>query len=375
MRHRELFVKLGRPPLKEFLAHRLVRPLPGFGLCSVDACHRHRANGSNLCCPPHWVRWKEAQARGVDFEQWCRTEPGTSETTAVSLRGLPVLVTAEVLYALQARTDAEVKSPPILLRGIVQHLREQRVEQFDGVQVRRNTHLAGTAIAMRRTLAAAISTPELEQIKDVWNMAAFGLGQWRRLDFTPLHQEWMRRACKTWVLDEIPRRYGKNIPNRLSEMILCLRFLSQSMVRSREDRGETMAALGRSDIEAFTPYVAHLEHTGEVSSFRRTTVFWFTGRFLREIRDMGLTAPASSSPICPMTSRCAGTACRRSSPRRDRAGPCRGRSSPSSASGCRPWTRSATAARTCATRSRSSSIPDGVPKRDRLLALGLPGDG
>ncbi|MDI9884752.1 hypothetical protein QMZ92_10185 [Streptomyces sp. HNM0645] len=147
------------------------------------------------------------------------------------------------------------------------------------------------ANTIRRVLATAVSTPELEQIKGVWNMGVFGLGQWRRMDFTPLHQEWMRRACKTWVLDEIPRRYGKNIPNSLSEMILCLRFLWQSLVRSREDRGENMAALGRSDIEAFTQYVAHLEHAGEISSFRRTTVSRFTGRFLREIRDMGLPRP------------------------------------------------------------------------------------
>lgn len=244
MRHRELFVKLGRPPLEEFFAHPRVRPLPGHGLCSVDACHRHRAKASNPCCPPHWVRWKEAQARGTDFEQWCRTEPGTSETTAVSLRGLPVLVTAEVLYALQARTDAETKSPPILLRALVQRLREQQVPQFDDVEVTPNTHLAGMADAMRRLLATAVSTPELEQVKDVWNTGVFGLGQWRKLDFTPLHQEWMRRACKTWVLDEIPRRYGKNIPNSLSEMILCLRFLSQSLVRSCEDRGDNVASSG-----------------------------------------------------------------------------------------------------------------------------------
>ncbi|MFF9914856.1 hypothetical protein [Streptomyces sp. NPDC013457] len=72
----------------------------------------------------------------------------------------------------------------------------------------------------------------------------------------------MRRACKTWVLDEIPRRYGKNIPNGLSDMVLCLRYLSQSLVRSRQDGGADMAALGRSDIEMFTQYVAHLAHTG-----------------------------------------------------------------------------------------------------------------
>ncbi|RPK69802.1 site-specific tyrosine recombinase XerD [Streptomyces sp. ADI96-15] len=291
MRHRELFTRLGRPPLEEFFADPRVRPLPGFGLCSVDACHRHQANSSNPFCPPHWVRWQEAQVPDAEFETWCRTEPGTAESTALSLRGLSALVTAEILYVLQARTDAEVKSPPVLLRGLVRQLREQRVEQFDDVQVPRNTHLAGMANRMRHMLAAAVSTPELEQIKDVWNMGAFGLGQWRRMDFTPLHQEWMRRACKTWVLDEIPRRYGKNIPNGLSDMILCLRYLSQSLVRSRQDDGADMAALGRSDIETFTQYVAHLAHTGEISAFRRTTVCRFTSRFLREIRDLGLTRP------------------------------------------------------------------------------------
>ncbi|MFF9914857.1 hypothetical protein [Streptomyces sp. NPDC013457] len=98
-------------------------------------------------------------------------------------------MTAEILDVLQARTDAEVKTPPILLRGVVRHLREQRVEQFDDVQVPRNTHLSGMANRMRRALAAAVSSPELEQIKDVWNMGAFGLGQWRKMDFMPLHQE------------------------------------------------------------------------------------------------------------------------------------------------------------------------------------------
>ncbi|MEK8173990.1 hypothetical protein NKH77_48710 [Streptomyces sp. M19] len=76
----------------------------------------------------------------------------------------------------------------------------------------RNTHLVGMANRMRHMLAAAVSTPELEQIKDVWNMGAFGLGQWRRMDFTPLHQEWMRRACKTWVLDEIPVATARTSP-------------------------------------------------------------------------------------------------------------------------------------------------------------------
>ncbi|MFF8604083.1 hypothetical protein ACF065_33835 [Streptomyces sp. NPDC015232] len=75
------------------------------------------------------MRWQEAQVPDADFEEWCRTEPGTAESTALSLRGLPALVTAEILYVLQARTDAEVKTPPVLLRGIVRHLREQRVEQ------------------------------------------------------------------------------------------------------------------------------------------------------------------------------------------------------------------------------------------------------
>lgn len=298
-RHREQFKDQGFPPLEVFFTSPRVKPLPGLGPCAVDACHRLRASSSHAFCLAHWARWKEAAARGQDFETWCRSEPGSAESTAVSLRGLPSLVVAEVLYALQVRTDAQVKTLPMQLRSIVQHLREQRVEQLDDVQVRPNTKLSGTASKMRKAIAAGVSTPELEQIKDVWNMGAFGLGQWRKLDFTPLIQEWMRRACKAWVLDEIPRRYGKNIPNSLSEMILCLRHLSQSLVRSREDDGLNPAALGRRDIEAFTQYMAHLEHTGEISPLRRQTACRFTARFLREIRDLGLTRPGETLADLP----------------------------------------------------------------------------
>lgn len=289
--HRELFKKLGEPPLQEFFTHPRVQPLPHLGHCAVDACHRMRPSPAHLFCLAHWPRWKEAAGRGADSETWCRMEPGSSESTAVSLRGLPPLVVAEILYVLQARTDTEVRTSAMLLRSIVQHLREQQVEQFDDIRVTPNTKLSGAVGKMRLLIETGCTTPELEQIKDVWNMGAFGLGQWRRLDFTQLHQEWMRRACKAWVLDEIPRRYGKNIPNSLSEMILCIAHLSRTLVRTRDDDGMDPAALGRRDIEAFTQHMAHLHHTEEISAFRRQTVCRFTGRFLREIRDMGLTRP------------------------------------------------------------------------------------
>ncbi|BDM70151.1 hypothetical protein HEK616_36380 [Streptomyces nigrescens] len=110
MRHRELFTKLGQPRVEEFFAPPHVRPLPGFGLCSVEACHRHRANSSNLCCSPHWVRWKEAQAR----------------------RRLRAVVPAPSSPGHRPARAA------------------QRVEQFDDLQVRRNTQDENLAAARGR---------------------------------------------------------------------------------------------------------------------------------------------------------------------------------------------------------------------------------
>ncbi|MCX2970408.1 MULTISPECIES: hypothetical protein [Streptomyces] len=103
------------------------------------ADRRHRGAGGQRRRPPGAARRLLRPAPVALLA----TEPGTAESTALSPRGLPAPVTAEILYVLQARTDAEVKTPPVLLRGVVRHLREQRVEQFDDILVPRNTHLAG----------------------------------------------------------------------------------------------------------------------------------------------------------------------------------------------------------------------------------------
>ena len=62
--------------------------------------------------------------------------------------------------------------------------------------------LPGTYPSQRALEVAMIAarrlttTPEEERVKDVWDLGVFGLGEMRAMDFTQLHQRWLRESVK-----------------------------------------------------------------------------------------------------------------------------------------------------------------------------------
>jgi hypothetical protein len=205
----------------------------------------------------------------------------------------------QLLYALQQRLARKVRLVPSDFRQICNDARAQQIDTLDDLAMRRNTKLIGIVRTMNDDVRRGLSTPELEQLKDVWDMEVFGLGKGRRMDFTGLHQEWLRRAVKTWVVEAIPRRYGTNIPNALMVMVTCLNRLSDSLRINRADAGDDPARLSRADILAFLQRLAYLEHTGQISARLRVTICQWAARFLREIRGLGLTRPAQMLAALP----------------------------------------------------------------------------
>jgi hypothetical protein len=111
--------------VEEFLARPGVVPLPGFGPCRVLACRRLRHSGKSLFCKAHLSRWRRAARSDprLRAEQWCRTEPAVAEGGTISLRGLPRLVVAEILYGLQRRCAEGVKTHRAVLRPLCDDLR------------------------------------------------------------------------------------------------------------------------------------------------------------------------------------------------------------------------------------------------------------
>lgn len=299
-RHWAQYCRVSAATVEDFLDRSDVAPMPHPEWCALVACHRKR-KGRRWFCAGHQWRWNLRRERGepVDFETWCRISSGIPTGTVVSLRGLPDLVVAEILYAVQQRLARDVRLVPSDFRQICDEARAQQVSTLNDLVIRPNMKLRSIWRTMTDDVRRGLSTLELEQLKDVWDMEVFGLGKSRRMDFTDLHQEWMRRAAKAWVLDAIPRRYGKNIPNALMQMVVCLARLSDSLRIGRADHGDHPAKLGRADITAFLQRLSYLEHTGQIGPLLRVNICRWCARFLREIREMGLTGAGQMLAALP----------------------------------------------------------------------------
>ncbi|MDT3446897.1 hypothetical protein [Pseudofrankia sp. BMG5.37] len=281
--------------MAEFLGHRQARPLPPCPPCGVTACPRQQRHRGGAYCAGHQIRLRVARRAdpALDEGRWRMVEPAIGRGGEVSLRGLAPLVVAQVLFGLQQRCRVDgVKTKEADLRRVCDDLRRQQVTMIANYQVpddrEANFHALATTLAghVRRALA----TPQTEICKDEWDLAVFGHGG--TLSFTAISQRWLREAAKRWASDDLPRRRSKaGKPGLVVRHHLgCLARLSESL-RMRDDRGETPAALGRADIEAFLHRLAYLESTGTITGDARLRACREVRTVLTRIRALGLTRP------------------------------------------------------------------------------------
>lgn len=268
--------------------------------CLVVACGRARRDAGGRYCDAHQQRLRAAQRRnpGLDERRWRRiaatVKNGGGE---VSMRGLAPLVIAQILLGLQQRCVLTgVKTKGTDLRMFCNELRELQASTLSDYGDR-GADRAGTFAAMVNALTCqgsrAMSSPETETAKDVWDLALFG--HQGGLDFTAISQRWLRQTVKRWAADELPRLRVR--PGRLTSggahmrhHIGCVARLSQSL-RQRPDRGEIPAALGRADMEAFLHRLSYLESIGKVSGDARIRACREVRAVLTRARALGLTRP------------------------------------------------------------------------------------
>ena len=99
-----------------------------------------------------------------------------------------------------------------------------------------------------RHLQRGFLDPETERVKDVWDLAAFGLRG--HLSFTKITQGWLREAAKRWAVDDLPQRRGKDRAGPVRQYLVSLAALSESLRATRSDHGDQPGVLGRYDIDA-----------------------------------------------------------------------------------------------------------------------------
>ncbi|MGW5563712.1 hypothetical protein ACWEWD_09855 [Streptomyces tendae] len=89
-------------------------------------------------------------------------------------------------------------------------------------------------------------TPEIEYVKDCWDLTVFGHAG--TIDFSDISQPWLKETSKRWTRHTAPQLRGENAGASLRKQVNDLRTLSQSL-RARTDHGDRPAELGRQDIE------------------------------------------------------------------------------------------------------------------------------
>lgn len=263
-----------------------------FGECAVRACDRERVASTNPYCSPHDGRWREhrrtCELASPDEEQFRRVQPAITIRGEITLRGLPDRVIAEMLYGLQRNVDQGARLDASYFRTLGRQLLSQQVLTIDDADVTQFTFEVAKLHRKFVTSARRLrSTPEIEAVKDVWDLAVFGYPG--TLRFGSITQPWLRAAAKVEVYNDLPRRRGKGGKSHCQTRISYLGLLSESLVIQREDAGMDIHALGRGDITAFLNRLAFLQSEGQISAKLRPRAVRELRRTLGQMRALGLT--------------------------------------------------------------------------------------
>ncbi len=301
--------RMHSPGLEQFLADPRVRPL-GPALhpeCAVCACTRP----SRSCgfCDVHYQRWMRARRAGpcLDAGKWGETQQPATAGGLVGLYVLVPLVAVQVLAGLQQRTRDGAKTGASDLRMACRALASQRVAaigECDIECVAGSSSVRPLLRALARHARLAVSDPGSERDRDIWDLAVFG--HRGRLDFTGITQRWLRESAKRWAAHDLPRHRGTGAGN-VGNVVSSAARLSESL-RTRPDRGDQPAALGRRDIESFLSRLAYLETAGTISRFQRNLICRGARTVLAAVRDLSLARagqPGRDLPAEIMTALCA----------------------------------------------------------------------
>jgi integrase len=295
--HRRQQHAAGDLPPEQFITLPQAVPLPATGPCQVRACLRDRTSRARYCeAHQYQLRMGRQRAGGrFDEERWRAAASPVPVGDQVSLRGLPALLTAEILYGLQQRTRAGFTIRLHMLRALVEDLRRsgavsilQATVADAGPVSREKRALLGS---LSRYVGGGLGDTRAEMAKDVWDLAVFGASR-GKLSFTGISQHWLRQAAKQWAADDLPRRRGACPHARVQHVINAVARLSANLRVTRGDGGGQPGAVGRSDIESLLHRLAYLESAGHVSRDGRVRICQDLRRMLDRIRALGLTGPA-----------------------------------------------------------------------------------
>jgi integrase len=230
-------------------------PRRGFGRCLVDGCHRWATTEERLCgpCRTRWRRLPEQKRPTmVAFISTGPWQPPFDGTRAV-MPEVTELVEWELLGGLQLLIDCYALQTPLdLLASAWAHVARARVCSVVELSVLPGSYQARRVVDVAIVAARRMtSTPEEERPKDVWDLGVFGIREHREMNFSHIHQRWLREAAKGYTLERLASRRTQTAQRE----VRWLGYLSDYL-HAREDGGERPGVLTREDMTGFLSWLA-----------------------------------------------------------------------------------------------------------------------
>ena len=229
-------------------------PRHSFGRCLVDGCHRWATTDERLCGVCRRRRRKHPPDRRPSFERFIAAGPWEPELDGrrAVMPELPELVEWQLLAGLQLLIEPyALITPPDRLGTAWADVARAGVRSVLGMTWRPGTYQSQRVVDVAMIAARRLtSTPEEERLKDVWDLGVFGIREHRKIDFTHIHQRWLRDAAKAWTIE----RMGAVRTQAAQRDVRFLGHLSDYL-HAREDRGEHPGALTREDMTGFLSWL------------------------------------------------------------------------------------------------------------------------
>ena len=231
------------------------QPRPSFGRCLVDDCRRWAISELGFCrvCQRRWQNIPvadraSARERFLAAGPW---QPPLDGWRAV-MPAVPELVEWQLLAGLQLLIEPYGVTMALdRLAMAWAHVARARVGSVLELGELPGTYPSQRALEIAMIAARRLTTtPEEERVKDVWDLGVFGLGEKRAMDFTGLHQRWLRESVKGYTIERLSSRKLRTAHRDLGWM----RHLSEYL-HARDDRGEQPSALTREDMTAFLSWL------------------------------------------------------------------------------------------------------------------------
>lgn len=273
-------------------------PHPAPGPCQIPHC-RFRSLGRRqhglVLCRHHAGRagYYLRTRPQADLSWWARAV-APMRVGVLAFAGVSKRVQDEILFGLQQAQRHDRSLPASAPRAVIERMRDSHAASSlaaadgAGLDTKARDFLTWT----QRRLRWHLTPPGEERRKDVWDLMVFdhtdaGRARGRTLDFTPIHQEWLRETAKAWAYAKMPTVSG----GWLTKVIPDVGLLSDALAAG-PGGGHDPAAAGRDDIERFFHLVRGRRQPGGkpyAASTLQASVYHVRS-FLQDTAALGLLA-------------------------------------------------------------------------------------